>query len=119
MKLVQVKGEKKGNAQDGGQDKVSSSNDKPKEGLHKAPPVRENPVGLQLHSCPIGKAGELRVLVSSTTDCCPNAFSLFLKRLLTKPGLAPGDFRTRPLDSTSWNCQIFCFTKMCEQKTFQ
>jgi len=48
MKLVQVKAEEKGNAKDSGQDKVSSSNDKTKEGLHEAPLVKKNPVGLQL-----------------------------------------------------------------------
>ena len=37
------------------------------------------------------------------TGCCPNPFSLVWKRFLINLRLAPGDFKTRPSSSNSWN----------------
>ena len=38
-----------------------------------------------------------------STGCCPNPFSLVWKRFLINLRLAPGDFKTRPSGSNSWN----------------
>jgi len=39
-----------------------------------------------------------------STGCCPNPFSLGLKRFLINLRLAPGNVKTRPLGSNSCHC---------------
>jgi hypothetical protein len=54
------------------------------------------------------------------TGCCPNRFSLVLRRFLTNLGLAPGDSKTLRLRRIKQlESLVFRFAKIHEQKTPQ
>jgi len=52
------------------------------------------------------------------TGCCPNHFSLALKRFLINLRLAPDDSKTRPSGSNSWNRFSFTLPRFMNKKRF-
>jgi hypothetical protein len=50
--------------------------------------------------------------------CCPNHFSLALKHFLINLRLVPGDSKTRPSGSNSWNRISFTSPRFMNKKRF-
>jgi hypothetical protein len=51
-------------------------------------------------------------------SCCPNHFSLALKHFLINLRLVPGDSKTRPSGSNSWNRISFTSLRFINKKRF-
>jgi len=54
----------------------------------------------------------------SLTGRCPNHFSLALKHVLINLSLVPGDSKTRPSGSNSWNRFSFTSPRFMNKKRF-
>jgi hypothetical protein len=57
-------------------------------------------------------------VIRYSTGCCPNHFSLVLKHLLINLRLIPGDSKTRPSGSNSWNRFSYTSPRFISKKRF-
>jgi hypothetical protein len=60
----------------------------------------------------------VKIHVRNLTGCCPNHFSLALKHFLINLRLVPGDPKTRPSVSNSWNRLSFTSPRFMNKKRF-